>query len=87
LNDLRVAPPDAVSAVHDRVPQGKLEIADEPHDPLELLCVDEVTAHSKEGTITHACCDSVAVEHACRELIARRPCVAICMRAALVGFP
>jgi len=83
-NDLRVAAPEAVGTVHDGVPQGKFEVADELHNTLKLLCRDETTSHGEESPITHTCPNCVAMEHTSGELVAWRPRVAICMWAALV---
>lgn len=73
--------------VHNGVPHGQFHLAEESEYAFELGLGDEALEHGQVGAVAHAGGDGVAVQHARRQFVARRPGVAECVRAALVRFP
>ena len=78
---------DDVDLVHDGMPKGQLHGRDEAEDAFVGLLGDPALDEGEVGAEAHAGGDGVAVEHACGELVAGRPRVAVSVGSALVGFP
>mmetsp|Transcript_12602 Transcript_12602/g.22851 ORF Transcript_12602/g.22851 Transcript_12602/m.22851 type:complete len:224 (+) Transcript_12602:379-1050(+) len=87
VNNLHLRAVDQVNIIHDRVPERQLHHRDEVVHTVHLLLADPSLEVRKVCTISHAGCDSVAVQHACWKLVARRPCVSECMWSALMRLP
>jgi hypothetical protein len=87
LHHGKVRFPDLVGVVHDWMVQCQLAIGDHVVDACHLVFGDEAFLAGEVGPEAHAGGDSMAVEHAGEQFVARAPRVAVGMGAALMGFP